>query len=47
MAGMPLMLGECRRRGRSDEQGKQQPRHAASSSRGRTVTTRIMPACMW
>lgn len=34
-------------RGASEQQGEEQARHAPSPSIGRTVTTRIMPACMW
>lgn len=51
MAGMGIdrvtfMLGKRRRRDAAGEEN-QQPSHAGSPSSGRTVTTRIMPACMW
>jgi hypothetical protein len=49
MLMMPCMLREGRRgqrRRAGERQG--QPDHAAvGPSSGRTVTTRIMPACMW
>ena len=41
-----MLLASGRNRGNTAQQGKKRPHHAASPSRGRTVTTRIMPACM-
>ena len=45
---MAVMLRE-RRRGERGRRGKgdEEPHHAAAPSIGRTVTIRIMPACMW
>jgi hypothetical protein len=43
---MARMLGKGGRRG-AERQEEGQPLHAAAPSIGRTVTTRIMPACMW
>jgi hypothetical protein len=41
-----LMLREGGSRARR-QQSEQNASHAAAPSSGRTVTTRIMPACMW
>lgn len=44
---VPGVLGQCRDGGGAGEQGEEQAVHQASPSSGRTVTTRIIPACMW
>ena len=42
-----LVLRHCRGGERRRQQHREQALHAASPSIGRTVTTRIIPACMW
>ena len=44
---MSRMLGESGRGESAGKQPDQEGLHAASPSIGRTLTTRIMPACMW
>lgn len=41
-----LVLGVGRSGERGGREEESEPLHAASPSRGRTVTTRIIPACM-
>jgi hypothetical protein len=47
MMFMMFVLSDCRRRQRGRRKQESEPLHVGSPSSGRTVTTRIMPACMW
>lgn len=47
IGAMLVLLGRSWVGGNAGEQEKGEAGHAFSPSSGRTVTTRIMPACMW
>jgi hypothetical protein len=44
---VPAILSHSRRSGCRGQKAEDDALHAASPSSGRTVTTRIIPACMW
>ncbi|BDW82842.1 hypothetical protein MACH24_22800 [Erythrobacter sp. Dej080120_24] len=47
MRTMPRMILRGERRGQQGRRGKQSSAHHEFSGNGRTVTTCIIPACMW